>query len=90
MIIWWVASDTGWNAECKAFSSGKPIRPRVKFLYKPLFNNLYDYQGCVAPPKETTTHLITYKLLEWVFAYPQLSLQGSRQPTFLRGRESFG
>jgi len=26
MIIWWAASDTGWNAECKAFSSGKRFR----------------------------------------------------------------
>ena len=68
MIIWWAASDTGWNDECKAFSSGKPIRPGVKFLYNPLFNNLYDYHGCVAPPKNRTTHSITYKPLEWVFA----------------------
>jgi len=70
MIIWWAASDTGWNDECKAFPSGKAFATRVKFLYNPIFNNLDDHNGRVAPPEETTTYLITYKLLEWVFACP--------------------
>src|SRR5579864_3335153 len=61
MIIWWAASDTGWNDECRPSLQGSPFALRVKFLYNPLLS-------CVAPPKTEPLISITYKSLECALA----------------------